>query len=86
MQNNDERARPWVVRLSVPNEQILTGQRINKIWSIPGSDGREQFRWIIRADDGAELTITLYSEKFGESERTLWLQETESPVEGGGGS
>ena len=77
----NRRARPYVVRLSVPNEQVVAGKRVNKVWSIPGSGGRESFRWIIHAPDGAEVKITLFSEKLGELERTIWLQE-----QGGGDS
>lgn len=70
----NRRARPYVVRLSVDDDRIVTGNRVNKIWSIPGSGGRAALRWIIRADDGAEITITVYSEKFGQFERTLWMK------------
>ncbi len=69
----NRRARPYVVRLSATPQQILSGQRVNKIWSVPGSGGRQPFRWIIQIPDGSELTITVHSEKFGTFERTIWL-------------
>ena len=71
----NRRARPYVVRLSVSNEQVVAGRRVHKVWSVPGSGGRESFRWIVRAPDDSPLTITVYSEKFGEFERTLTLSE-----------
>ncbi len=71
----NRRARPWVVRLSVPPDRMVTGQRVNKTWSIPGSGGRADYRWILRAPDGSDLTITVYSEKYGEFERTITLNE-----------
>jgi hypothetical protein len=82
----NRRARPYVVRLSVNQDRILTGQRVNKIWSLPGSGGRKPFRWIIRAADGTELTITLYSEKFGEFQRTMWLRDATAETGTGGDS
>ena len=73
----NRRARPYVVRLSVPHEQIITGRRINKVWSVEGSGGRKEFRWIVRAPDDWQITITVYSEKFGEFAKTVALSEAE---------
>ncbi|MFG0328947.1 MAG: M14 family metallopeptidase [Phycisphaerales bacterium] len=69
----NRRARPYVVRLSIPDDQIVTGQRVHKTWSIPGSGGRESYRWIVGAPDGSEFTITLYSEKYGTVKRSFTL-------------
>ena len=69
----NRRARPYVVRLSVPNDQIVTGNRVHKVWSIPGSGGRETFRWILLAPEDSEVTITVFSEKFGEFRKNLTL-------------
>jgi hypothetical protein len=82
----NRRARPYVVRLSVDNEHVLTGRRVNKTWSVPGSGGRVSYRWIIQSPDGSELTITVYSEKFGEFERTVWLRESAGDDGNGGAS
>ena len=82
----NRRARPYVVRLNIPNEQIVTGQRVNKIWSIPGSGGREQMRWITRAADGSRLKITVYSEKFGQFETAITLKDNTGPQDAGGES
>jgi len=79
----NRRARPYVVRLSVPNEQVVSGRRVVKVWSIAGSGGRESLRWIVAAPDGAPLTITVYSEKFGQFERTVNLADNQG---NGGGS
>jgi len=80
----NRRARPWVVRLDIPNEQVLTGQRVNKIWSIPGSGGREPMRWITRAADGSRLKITVYSEKFGQFETAITLKDNTGSQDTGG--
>jgi hypothetical protein len=82
----NRRARPYVVRLSVDPERILTGRRVNKTWSVPGSGGRQEFRWIVQVPDGTELTITVYSEKFGQFERTVWLRQAAGNDENGGAS
>jgi hypothetical protein len=79
----NRRARPYVVRLSVDNEHVLTGRRVNKTWSVPGSGGRVSYRWIIQSPDGSELTITVYSEKFGAFERTVWLRRSAEDGNGG---
>lgn len=72
----NRRARPTVVRLSVGPEQVLTGQRVSKFWSIPGSGGRQDLRWIVRAADGSDLGITVFSEKLGEFSVTAKLDAT----------
>ncbi len=69
----NRRARPTVVRLSVGPEQVVTGQRVSKFWSIPGSGGRQELRWIVRAADGSDLGITVFSEKLGEFSVTAKL-------------
>jgi len=73
MARRNQRARPYVVRLSVPHEDIITGRRVNKVWSLAGSGGRETFRWIIKAPDDTDLTITVYSDKYGQFENTITL-------------
>ncbi len=82
----NRRARPYVVRLDIPNEQVVTGQRVNKLWSVPGSGGREQMRWIIRGTDGGLLKITVYSEKFGQFEKAVTLRDNQEPKTAGGAS
>jgi hypothetical protein len=82
----NRRARPWVVRLDIPDEQVVTGQRVNKIWAVPGSGGREQFRWIVRGADGSRLKITVYSEKFGQFEKAVNLQGNQDSETAGGAS
>lgn len=69
----NRRARPFVVRLDLPVENVLSGQAVSKIWSVGGSGGRSDFRWIVRAPDGSALRITLFSEKYGESSTTVTL-------------
>ena len=82
----NRRARPYVVRLDVANDKVVTGKRVNKIWSVPGSGGREQMRWIVRGTDGGRLNITVYSEKFGQFEKAVTLRDNQESKTAGGGS
>lgn len=72
----NRRALPFVVRVELPEEQVVSGQRIAKIWSVAGSGGRNDFRWIIRADDGSTINITLFSAKYGSSETSVTLSDS----------
>lgn len=69
----NRKGRPYVLRIDVPNEKIVSGQRVQKFWSIPGSGGREEARWIVLADEGAVIDVVLFSEKFGEARKTINL-------------
>lgn len=69
----NRRALPFVVRVDLPEDQVVSGPRISKIWSVAGSGGRNDFRWLIRADDDSTVKITLYSAKYGSSETNVTL-------------
>ena len=71
----NRRARPHVVRLSLPDEQVVAGARVNKTWRVPGSGGRVEYRWIVRAPDDSPLTIVVFSEKYGQRETTVNLTD-----------
>ncbi|MBT8487065.1 MAG: hypothetical protein HKO59_01905 [Phycisphaerales bacterium] len=77
----NRRARPHVVRLELPRERFVTGQRVQRVWSVPGSGGRVAMRWIVEADDDADVAITVYSEKYGRFEVPVSMTDTN-----GGGS
>ena len=71
----NRRAWPFVVRVDLPEAQVISGQRIAKIWSLAGSGGRNDFRWLIRADDGSTVRITLFSAKYGQSATDVVLSD-----------
>lgn len=77
MARRNQRARPYVVRLSTDYEDIVTGRRIERVWSLAGSGGREDFRWIIKAADNSNLVLTVYSEKYGRFDHTVTLRPTD---------
>jgi len=64
--------RPIVMRISTPVDNILTGQRVSRIWGIDGHGGRSEHRWIIRTDDLKAQTIELVDPRFGN--QTLKLE------------
>ena len=78
MAKKNRRARPYVVRLSTPIDSIISGARVHKIWALPGSGGRHEMRWIIEAEDGSEITISVFSEKFGEFDQAHQLADNQS--------
>lgn len=72
----NKRARPLVVRLELPNDRIVSGRRVDRIWSLPGSGTRRWHEWIITGSEGDPLVITLYSEKYGtETAQTTLAQD-----------
>ena len=64
------------MRLEVPNQTIVTGQKMNRIWSLDGGGTKKWYRWIIQGAPRSTLNITLYSEKFGSEIIPITLQNT----------
>jgi len=62
----NRRVRPIVIVLDVPLQRILGGTRVARIWSVPGSGGRHELRWVVRGDLNATVKIKLTSEKYGD--------------------
>ena len=77
MAKKNKRARPFVVRIDVPNDSIVTGRKVDRIWSLEGGGTRKWYRWIIQGKTNSTLSITLFSEKFGTQQTTLPLKTTE---------
>jgi len=65
MAKRNRRARPWVVRLGVDPDRIVTGRPTHKVWTIEPDGGRHEMRWVVEHPDGEELEIELFSEKYG---------------------
>ncbi len=76
MAKKNKRARPFVLRLDVPNETIVSGQKVNRIWALSGDGTRKWYKWILQGEQNAHFDITLYSEKFGTKSITIPLKET----------
>ncbi|MDP7008790.1 MAG: M14 family zinc carboxypeptidase [Phycisphaerales bacterium] len=72
----NKRARPFVVRIDIPNETIVSGRKVERIWALEGGGTKKWFRWIIQGNAAPELSITLFSEKYGTEVTTLPLKET----------
>jgi len=65
MAKRNKRARPYVIRLEVPNETIVSGQKVNRIWALEGGGTKKWYKWILQGKLNSDVNITLYSEKFG---------------------
>jgi len=76
MSKKNKRARPFIVQIDVPNETIVTGQKVNRIWSLDGGGTRTWYRWIIQGKPMSNVSIKLFSEKFGTEITTLPLKST----------
>ncbi|MCZ6836174.1 MAG: M14 family metallopeptidase [Planctomycetota bacterium] len=57
---------PTIVTLSVPVESIVTGDRINRSWGITGSGGRQSLHWILRVEDGSDVSIDITNPQLGQ--------------------
>lgn len=57
--------RPIVVRLSTPVEQIVSGQRISRVWGVGADGARDEHRWVLRTDDIAAETIEIIDPRAG---------------------
>ncbi|MEQ9206631.1 MAG: M14 family zinc carboxypeptidase [Phycisphaerales bacterium] len=67
--------RPIVVRMTADLDQIVTGQRVGRVWGIDPYGGRSDHRWIIRSDDMSSETIEIIDPRLGN--HTIKLGDTE---------
>ncbi len=72
----NRRVRPVVVTLDLPLDRIMGGERVTKVWSLPGSGGRQKFRWVVLGTIGERVKINLTSEKLGDFPLDVVLQPT----------
>jgi hypothetical protein len=77
MAKKNKRARPYIVRLEVQNDVILSGRKVHRIWDLAGGGTRKWFTWIIQGSPNENIDITLFSEKFGNETISLTLKNTE---------
>ncbi|MBC8202141.1 MAG: hypothetical protein H8E86_08850 [Planctomycetes bacterium] len=76
MAKKNKRARPFVVRLGVPNKSIVSGRKVNLIWALDGKGTRQWYKWILQGNQNEKIDLTLYSEKFGTKTISTVLKET----------
>ncbi|MDG2292013.1 MAG: hypothetical protein P8L37_05090, partial [Phycisphaerales bacterium] len=81
MAKRNRRARPWVVRISTEPDGVISGSRVQKVWSIDPDGGRHDMRWIIEHPDGEPLEIELFSEKYGQTTHSVPM--TDNDADGG---
>ncbi|CAN0578115.1 unnamed protein product [Laminaria digitata] len=57
--------KPVVISLTTDVGQIITGQRVGRIWGIDEDGGRSEHLWIFRSDDINAETIEIIDPRFG---------------------
>lgn len=77
MAKKNKRARPFIVLLDVPNDTIVSGQKVNRIWALDGGGTKTWYKWILQGKPNELINITLFSEKFGNKTIPIPLQETD---------
>ncbi|MDG1899841.1 MAG: hypothetical protein P8I74_08250, partial [Phycisphaerales bacterium] len=81
MAKRNRRARPWVVRLDVDPDDIVTGRSTHKVWRLEGDGGRHEMRWVIEHPGQEPLGVELFSEKYGQDHHSIQL--TNDDTDGG---
>jgi hypothetical protein len=75
---------PTIVRISTPVEQIVSGDRVARVWNIAGAGGRETYQWIVRAQPGSDITIEVLNILGADQKHTFKAQATTPPAREGG--
>ena len=57
--------KPIIVRLSVPVDQVIRGQRVDRVWRMDGNGGRSAHTWLFRTDDINNETISIDDPRMG---------------------
>jgi hypothetical protein len=70
----NRRVRPVVVRLDLLKDRVLGGQRVQRLWSVPGSGGRARLRWLVQGAVGDTIGLSATSEKYGDMQIDVMLQ------------
>jgi hypothetical protein len=68
---------PSVVRISTPIDNIITGDRATRTYGVGGSGDRVTYRWIIRADNGSDVTIDITNPHLGDHHITFKAAPTD---------
>jgi hypothetical protein len=68
---------PTIVRLSVPVESIVAGERVARIWTI-GGGGRSTHEWIVRVADGSSFVIEIESPQLGDQKVNVLALDSRS--------
>ncbi|MFN0132693.1 MAG: M14 family zinc carboxypeptidase [Phycisphaerales bacterium] len=66
---------PTIVRIDAPMERVISGERVNRFWSIAGSGGMADAEWTVRAEDGSEVVVEVSPSIGGKSTVRVRLEE-----------
>lgn len=67
---------PSVVRISTPIDNIVSGDKQTRTFGVGGSGDRVTYTWIVRADDGSDITIDITNPHLGDRQLTFKAQAT----------
>ena len=66
---------PTMVQLDVPPDDVLTGAAKTSFFqTLDGSGSRETYVWVIRGRQGAQINLTVRSQKSGHDTATITLR------------
>lgn len=72
-------AKPVRVRLEVPADKVLSGERQALVYDLPGSGGRRKFRWLVRGKPGESLKLSASSPATGRAAIDIPLTGEKKP-------
>ena len=73
---------PTIVRLALPIESIVSGERVTRIWAISGG-GRSTHEWIVRAADESSFKIEIESSQLGSQQIATTATDSKPTAEPG---
>ncbi len=68
------KAPPVLVRLKPGGAKLLAGRALTKVDALAGSGGRQEFRWLLLAPEGATVSLEASCPKAGRSPRSVELK------------
>ena len=61
--------------LDADDDRLISGSRVERIGALAPNGGRADLEWIVRAETGTALTITIRTAEWGEIQKTVTLEE-----------
>lgn len=66
---------PTIVRIDLPEQAVISGERAHRVPALPGSGGSDLTEWVVAATAGAQVKIKINSPEFGDQVVAVTLQE-----------
>lgn len=74
-------AKPFVLRLDLPAEDIMGGQRVHRIGFLEGLGATGKVRWLVRGDRGRTVKAIIYHKRYGTIEYDIALEPTDEEAD-----